>query len=191
MDVINKQFLTAGSYRWFLKSYTPTREDFIVTDNQNPSRKLFNNDLWKKLGKPTIDHDNPPACLNLSLKDLPGEHWKTIPGFDNRFVISSKGRVKRLTGWTAMGRTVFLKEQILSQIISPNTESTYSLYCLVRHKGKNTRITISKWVYHCFIEQFDIHSKTWVVVNKSQPLWDIDLSKLLLQPIYSVLKQKK
>ncbi|WPO89327.1 NUMOD4 domain-containing protein [Chryseobacterium sp. HR92] len=189
-DIINKEFLTAGGYRWFLKSYTPTEKDFIVTDKQNLPGRLFNTSLWKKLGRPAVDQNNPPACLNSSLKDLPGEQWKTIPGFDNRFIISNQARVKRLAGWTSSGRTVFLKEQILSQIMSSNTESTYSLYCLVHHKGKNTRITIAKWVYYCFIEQFDIHSKIWVVINKSQPLWDIDVSKLSLKSIYSVLKQK-
>ncbi|CAM3171639.1 hypothetical protein DRF59_11260 [Chryseobacterium flavum] len=190
MDVINKEFLTAGGYRWFLKSYTPTKEDFVVTGKPDITAKLLNTSLWKKLGKPAIDQNMPPACLNLSLKDLPGEHWKTIPGFDNRFVISNKGRVKRLAGWTSYGRTVYLREQILSQMLSPNTETTYSLYCLVRHEGKNTCITITKWVYYCFIKQFDIHSKTWVIVNKSQPLWNMDPSKLTLQTIYSVLKSK-
>ncbi|AZB25960.1 hypothetical protein EG339_15880 [Chryseobacterium bernardetii] len=189
-DVINKEFLTAGGFRWFLKSYTPTKEDFIVKDNTDSSDRLFNTSLWKKLGKPIIDKNNPPACFNLSLKDLPGEQWKTIPDFDNRFVISNKGRLKRLAGWISSGRTVYLKEQILSQIMSINTDSTYSLYCLARHKGKDTRITIIKWVYYCFIEEFDINSKTLVVVNQSQPLWNLDLSKLVLQPIYSVLKQK-
>ncbi|SMO43716.1 NUMOD4 motif-containing protein [Chryseobacterium rhizoplanae] len=190
-NVINKEFLTAGGYRWFLKSYTPTEEDFIVTDNPNLSDRMLNTSLWKKLGKPAVDQNNLPACLNLSLKDLPGEKWKTIPGFDNRFVISNKGRVKRLAGWTSSGRTIYLKELILSQIMSSNTESTYSLYCLVLHKEKNTRITIAKWVYFCFIKQYDIHSKIWVVINKSKPLWDVDVSKLSLKTIYYVLKAKK
>ncbi|WP_276835243.1 NUMOD4 domain-containing protein [Chryseobacterium cucumeris] len=190
MDVINKQFLTAGGYRWFLKSYTPAKKVFIITENKSISNRVLNTALWEKLGRPSIDQNNPPACLNLSIKDLPGEHWKIIPGFDNRFAISSKGRVKRLAGWTSNGRTLFLKEQILSQIMSQNTESTYSLYCLVRNKGKNTRISISKWVYYCFIHQFDIHSKIWVVVNKSKPLWDMDVTKLSLHTIYTLLRQK-
>lgn len=190
MDVINKEFLTAGGYRWFLKSYNPTKEDFIVTGAPDSPDRVLNIALWEKLGRPDIDQDNPPPCLNLSLQDLPGEYWKTIPGFDNRFVISNKGRIKRLAGWVSSGRTIFLKEQILSQMVAPNSESTYSLYCLIRHKRKNTCITVSKWLYYCFVEQFDIHSKTWVVINKSQPLWNIDISRLSLHPIYSVLRQK-
>ncbi|CAA7196330.1 NUMOD4 domain-containing protein [Chryseobacterium potabilaquae] len=55
--------------------------------------------------------------MNLSLEDLPGESWIPIPiqSFENRFMISNKGRVKRLKGWTSKGRKIFLKEQILSQ----------------------------------------------------------------------------
>lgn len=147
LGVINKEFLTAGGFRLFLKSYIPTKDDFIIisnTNSTNSTNKLLNSSLWEKLCKPNIDQNNPPACMNLSLKDLPGELWETIPGFNKRFLISNKGRVKRLAGWTTNGRTIFLKEQILSQLISFNTKTTYSLYCLVRHNGKNTRITISK-----------------------------------------------
>lgn len=147
LGVINKEFLTAGGFRLFLKSYIPTKDDFIIisnTNSTNSTNKLLNSSLWEKLCNPNIDQNNPPACMNLSLKDLPGELWETIPGFNKRFLISNKGWVKRLAGWTTNGRTIFLKEQILSQLISFNTKTTYSLYCLVRHNGKNTRITISK-----------------------------------------------
>ncbi|WP_139222044.1 NUMOD4 domain-containing protein [Chryseobacterium oleae] len=36
----------------------------------------------------------------MSLDDLSGEHWELIPVLENRYVISNKGSVKRLTQWT-------------------------------------------------------------------------------------------
>src|SRR5690606_20915180 len=57
------------------------------------SKKVFNDSLWEKLGKPQINKKNPPAIFDLSLRDLPGEHWKPLPGLGGKYVISNKGRV--------------------------------------------------------------------------------------------------
>lgn len=191
MDAVNKEFLTAGKFRWFLQSYEPTEKDFILPTKSEISEKRLNISLWEKLGKPAIDKDNPPPFLNLSLENLPDEHWKPIPGFDNRFVVSNKGRVKRLSGWTSEGRKIFLKEQILSQIMSINSGRSYSLYCVLRHKRKNTCLTITKLLYYCFVEKFDLNDKSIVVGNNNNPRWNIELSNLSLSPIYDVLKGKQ
>ncbi|WP_089756255.1 NUMOD4 domain-containing protein [Chryseobacterium soldanellicola] len=190
MDVIHKEFLTAGGFRWFLQSCKPKKEDFIIADKVDTSGKLLNLSLWKKLGKPAIDKKNPPPCMNLSVKDLPGEHWKPIPGFGNRFAISDKGRIKRLSGWISSGRKIFLREQILSQIMEINGNTKYSLYCILRHTRESKRATITKLLYYCFVEEFDLNDNTMVVVNQNDPLWDIDISKLKLRSIYRVLKGK-
>ncbi|WP_317168606.1 NUMOD4 domain-containing protein [Chryseobacterium sp. C-204] len=119
------------------------------------------------------------------------EQWKPIPGFDNRLVVSNKGRVKRLSGWTSEGRKIFLKEQILSQIMSINSSRSYSLYCVLRHKRKNTCLTITKLLYNCFVEKFDLNDNTIIVANNNNPLWNIEVSNLSLRPIYDVLKGKQ
>jgi hypothetical protein len=173
----------------FEKLY-PEKEDFIVIPKSEVSDIRLNKSLWEKLGKPPIDKNNPPACINLSLKDLSGEQWKPIPNFEDRYVISDKGRVKRLRGWTSGGRKVFLKEQILSQIMNINSNKTYSLYAVLNYNGERTCITITRLLYYCFIEEFDIFGKTEVVLNRNKPLWDIDVSKLSLHSIYTVLKGK-
>ncbi|WP_435522976.1 NUMOD4 domain-containing protein [Chryseobacterium indoltheticum] len=63
--------------------------------------------------------------------DLSGEYWVPVPiaGFESRFVLSNKGRVKRLSGWISRGRIMFLQEKILSQKLIINSEKTYSLSC--------------------------------------------------------------
>ncbi|WP_330747616.1 NUMOD4 domain-containing protein [Chryseobacterium sp. CP-77] len=190
LAAIREKRLTAGGFRWFFKTNVPKEKDFIFSSEKEDSAQLLNKSLWKKLGCPPIDENNPPACMNLSLKDLPGEKWKSISGFEGNFIISNKGRIKRLAGWTVIGKKLFLKEQILSIILSGNINMTYSLYCVLRYKGKKTHITITRLLYHLFVKEFDIHDRSLVVMNKNEPFWNIDLSKLSLQPVYSLFIKK-
>ncbi|WP_285439752.1 hypothetical protein [Chryseobacterium sp. ISL-6] len=41
-----------------------------------------------RLDKPLIDENNPPACMNLSLNDLPDENWKSVPDFEETYLVS-------------------------------------------------------------------------------------------------------
>lgn len=47
---------------------------------------------------------------------------------------------------------------------------------------------MSKLLYCCFVEKFDLSDRNLMVVNKSNPQWDIDISKLSLHPANDVLK---
>ncbi len=118
--------------------------------------------------------------MNLSLEDLPGENWKAIPGFGKRFVISNKGRVKRLSGWITEGRKVFLREQILSQYVDFTDGKPYALRCILRHQRKNGYISVSKLLVYCFIKEFDMADRKFIVVNTNEPFWKFDLSNMYL-----------
>lgn len=192
MDVINKNILTSGTFRWFLRDNPPEKEDFYMVKTSDISNGLLNKYLWEKLGKPKIDKKNPPPCFNLSVKDIHEEYWVPVPisGFESRFVISNKGRVKRLSGWISKGRTMFLQEKIVSQRLIFNSEKTYSLSCTLSNEGKYVRVVVSKLLYCCFVEKFDLSDRNLMVVNESDPLWDIDISKLSLHPANYVLKEK-
>ncbi|WP_435522968.1 hypothetical protein [Chryseobacterium indoltheticum] len=52
------------------------------------------------------------------------------------------------------------------------------------------RVVISKLLYCCFVEKFDLSDRNLMVVNESDSLWDIDISKLSLHPANYVLKEK-
>ncbi|WP_300685881.1 NUMOD4 domain-containing protein [Chryseobacterium sp.] len=192
MDVINKNILTSGTFRWFLRNNPPKKEDFYMVKMSDTLNGSLNKYLWEKLGKPIIDKGNPPSCFNLSVKDLPGEYWAPVPisGFESRFVLSNKGRIKRLSGWISKGRIMFLQEKILSQKLIINNEKTYSLSCTLSNEGKYVRVVMSKLLYCCFVEKFDLSDRNLMVVNESDPLWDIDISKLSLHPANYVLKEK-
>lgn len=189
MPVIKRKRLTAGRFRWFPKEYSPTKEDFIVT-TKNKFEKVLNTSLWKKLGQPKIDKSNPPACMNLSLKDLPGEEWKPIPGLEDYFDISNKGRVKRLNSWTQNKNKTFLTEHIISLFLDIHSNESYYLYTDLSCNGKRIQIRITRLLYFCFVKQFDMNDRALVIVNENEPLWDLDISKLKLKTRNSLLKRK-
>lgn len=106
--VVQGRVFTAAGFRWFWHDYIPTKRDFLANKIKYSNRP-FNTSLWEKLGKSPIDKSNPPACIDLSIKDLPHECWKSIPSFENHYVISNRGRVKRLGSLTC-DNNIFLEK---------------------------------------------------------------------------------
>lgn len=189
LSVINRKGTTAGTFRWFAKDYTPSKEDFIPDTKIKPE-KILNTTIWKRLGQPTIDKNNPPACMNLSLKNLSGEKWKFIPGLENQYAMSNKGRIKRLSRWTVNKNKTFWKEKIVALFLDLRPDNaTYYFYTNVNYNGKRVQIRINRLLYYCFIEQFDLRDKSLVVVNRNDPAWKLDLSKLELYSSASFLKK--
>ncbi|WP_162143028.1 NUMOD4 domain-containing protein [Chryseobacterium gregarium] len=179
LAIINKKRSTAGTFLWFAKGYTPTKEDFIP-DVKSKSEKIFNTSLWKKIGEPAVDQNNPPACLNLSLENLPGERWKPVPDLKGYFAISNKGRIKRLNTWTENKNKPFWREYIISLFLESYSDTNYYLYANLSHKGRRIKIRLNKYLYYCFIKIFDFNDRSIVIVNKNRPLWNIDISNLEL-----------
>jgi hypothetical protein len=118
--------------------------------------------------------------MNLLPKDLPGEKWKPVPDLEEYFMISNKGRIKRLNTWTENKNKTFWKEHILSLFLATYSETNYYLYSNLNHKGRRIQIRLNKYLYYCFIKKFDLHDRSLVVVNKNKPSWNIDISKLEL-----------
>lgn len=192
----NKSF-TAGGFRWFYKEYQPEKQDFIFSSKNRKrttrTNEVLNINLWMRLGKPLIDENNPPAYMNLSLNDLPGENWKPVPDFEETYLVSNKRKVKRLSGWVAGKSKTYLGEQIMRlKCDSKSNNKDIIRFSVSLRKGQEKRFQIAhnRLLYCCFIK-FDVNDKTIVVNNQSQPMWDIDLSKLSLCSLSSVLKGKK
>ncbi|BFO65414.1 NUMOD4 domain-containing protein [Chryseobacterium sp. KCF3-3] len=189
LSVINKKRTTAGTFRWFVKGYTPIKEDFIPETKSKPEKAL-NTSLWKRLGQPPIDESNPPACMNLSLQDLPGEKWKPIPDLEGYFAISNKGRIKRLNSWTENRNKTFWKEHIISLFVLKPDNKPYYFYTKLSCKGRNYHIAITRLLYYCFVEEFDLTDKDLRIVNESDSQLNIDISKLTLQSVNDILKER-
>lgn len=183
LNVINKERLTAGTFRWFLQSDPPKEEDFIIHEKTDTSGKLLHYTLWKKLGQPAIDKKSPPPCMNLSVNDLPEEQWKIIhiPKFKNKFAVSDKGRIKRLGGWNSASRRLFLKEMIVPQFVEFNSNTNYFLCCELHDNEKKVYVSVFRLLYYHFVKEFDLNDKTLIVINQNEPQWEVKLSKLSLQ----------
>ncbi|WP_027386491.1 NUMOD4 domain-containing protein [Chryseobacterium gregarium] len=193
LNVINKESLTAGTFRWFLQSDPPKEEDFLIHEKSDTSGRLLNYTLWKKLGKPAIDKKNPPPCMNLSINNLLKEQWKTIniPEFKNKFAISNKGRIKRLGGWNSASRRLFLKEMIVSQFAEFNSHTNYFLCCQLHDNEKKVSVSVFRLLYYYFVREFDLNDETLIVINENEPKWDVNLSKLSLKNTYSKFKKER
>ena len=189
LSVLNKKNITTGKFLWFEKGYKPTKEDFIPERKSKPE-KILNTKLWKRLGQPLIDESNPPACMNLSLEDLPGERWKPFPDLEQYFAISNKGRVKRLNTWTQNISQTFWKEHIISLFVQKSDNEKYFLYTKLSCNGKSYNIAVTRILYYCFIEEFDLKDRNLVIVNKNDPQWDLEISKLTLQSVSKILTER-
>lgn len=183
LKVINKENLTAGSFRWFLQSDPPEEKDFLIHEKYNTSGKLLNEILWKRLGKPSINQKKPPPVMNLSIKSLFEERWKPIdlPELTSKFAISDRGRIKRLSGWNLSSRRRFLKEMILPLSLEFDSDSNYFLCCELYDSEKKVSISVFRLLYYYFVKEFDLNDMTLIVINENEPKWSIDLSKLSLQ----------
>ncbi|MCS3533054.1 NUMOD4 domain-containing protein [Chryseobacterium sp. JUb7] len=181
--VINNERITAGGFRWFLKQDIPPKDSFSPNRmiENTFSDPILNTSLWKKLGQPLINKSIPPACMNLSPENLPGEIWKPLPGFINQFSISNKGRIKRLEGWTQSKNKRFLKEHIISLFIDCSSRENYYFYTNLNCNGKRIQIRINRLLYYCFVKKFDLKNKALVIVNKNNPKWDLDVANLELE----------
>ncbi|MDR6923961.1 NUMOD4 domain-containing protein [Chryseobacterium sp. 2987] len=195
ISVLQKTRFSAGGFRWFPKEYVPQEKDFLKKAKSTvlQSNQGLNISLWEKLGKPLIDFNSPPACMNLSLSNLSGEQWKDIPEFVGQYMISNKGRVKRKSGWAFSSISkIFVGEKIMPLKIRNTLESkNIHLSVTLRKNGKEISIAISRLLYYSFVQEFDLSDRRFVVDNQSEVMWDIEIPKLSLKPIYSLRKNKK
>ncbi len=189
LSVAKRKRTTAGGFLWFLKNDIPDKENFVVDSKSSTLKNLFNKPLWERLGRPSIDLNSLPACMNLSIEDLPGEEWKPIPNFEHLYLISNKGRVKRLGSWTSNKRA-FWKEQIMRIMAEVKSPEKCYFYVIPNINGKKSTITIPRIMYYCFVKEFNLNDRTLSVINQNKPLWDMDPSKLLLHSIHLGLKKK-
>ncbi len=96
---------------------------------------------------------------NKSLKNLKGEKWKAIPGFEDLYKISNHGRIKSLEREIQQknGVTKRLKEQIKLAGVSPTSnyfkgDHTYQLAAHFVANGKVYNYSVARLVYQLFVK---------------------------------------
>ena len=116
-----------------------------------------------------------PPYENLLLLDMPDEKWKPFPisPFDQHYVVSNKGRVKRLAHNVLRtdGIITFIPEKIIKQTKRycyncHLKEKSYTLMCKVTSDGKCSGVTTARVIYHAFIEPFDLYDRDWYIRYK-------------------------
>lgn len=74
------------------------------------------------------------GIVSLDLKDLDGEIWKDIPGYEGLYLISNKGRVKSLSHRVKRGFCECLTDEC---ILNPQTNGNYYKVCLLKGSRKS------------------------------------------------------
>ncbi len=115
----------------------------------------------KKIKPPKQDYlgKTEMPFRNRSLKNLPGERWKGIPGFEETHQVSNYGRCKALDREILYenGKVLKRKEQILLAGVCPAPnyivqDYTYQLVLHIRMYNKVFNYTVARLVYHLFVE---------------------------------------
>lgn len=110
---------------------------------------------------------------DLSLTDLPDERWSPIEGFEDRYEISSYGRVKALA-WDRVahhGSLQRIGERIRK--VKMDTKSNkhmkdllYSLLISVKMDGIAKHFSVGRLVYNAFVAPFDLEDTTLFISYK-------------------------
>lgn len=112
----------------------------------------------------------PKYYLNYDLKDITGELWLPIKGFEGLYEISNLGRVKSLPKRVNNSITSFhiTKEKILKQI--PHTKIKYLRVNLYKENCKSKGI----YLHQCVAEHFILNPESKKEVNHIDGTRDIN-----------------
>jgi hypothetical protein len=102
----------------------------------------------------------------LSIDSLKNEKWKDIPGLEDYFMVSNFGRVKRLeyemeykNGAIYIKPEKIIKATIIRQKNKFKNDETRFLVNRVVLGGIRYNLTLSRIVYYCFKEKFNLDDK--------------------------------
>ena len=118
---------------------------------------------------------------------MKGEVGKDVPGLDGYFLISNFGRIKRQqydlqhpNGFVYMLPEKIIKPRIGKAGNKFNNDFTYYVVGKVVADGKTFAFSVSRMVYYCFIEPFDLKDKSIVILFKDTDNLNIHPSNLIL-----------
>jgi len=116
----------------------------------------------------------------MSLADMPGEIWKPLPGMEDYYLISNKGRIKALsrlmekdchTYTASYIINEYIRKQVLFKTYNKYTRKyTYGLRITITVDKKKIEFKISRAVYEAFINKTDLTNKTVVAHKDNDPL---------------------
>ncbi|MFP8894370.1 NUMOD4 domain-containing protein [Chryseobacterium sp. EZn1] len=86
-----------------------------------------------------------------------GENWKPVPDFEKTYLVSNKGRIKRLSGWVNEKSKTYFGEQImrLNCEVKPNNKNIVHFSFSLRKKEKRFQVALNRLLHYCFVKPFD------------------------------------
>lgn len=173
----------------------PLKTESINSNRQNGE---INTELMKRLKLKESDMGSPPAFLNLSLKNMKGERWKDVPGYEGLYKVSNLGRVKTMSRISSKGtRKAWIPEYIKyltvvefkkdknDKLIPGTTVATLS-----NIDGKKKTISVARMVYYCFVATFEITNRMMRIYYRDGNTLNLCSTNLLLKyGIWSINKR--
>ncbi len=111
--------------------------------------------------------------MNFSLDDMKGEKWKSIPGFDDYFMVSNYGRIWAVPRpiYAIDGKFYYTKERMRKQSLgmyynSYTKDHTEQLGIHIRYEGKSYRFLVNRLVYSLFVKSINFEEDGLLVVHK-------------------------
>jgi hypothetical protein len=112
--------------------------------------------------------------MNLSLKDIKGEKWKPIPGYDDFLLVSNYGRVKSLarpvqlsTGQFYYTKTIIRKQYLQTRYNPFSNDFREQLAVKTRYGDLEERFLINRLVYALFIKKIDYRGERFIIGHKN------------------------
>lgn len=123
---------------------------------------------------------------NTELKNLKGERWKDIPGFEMYFMVSTYGRIKRLEYELEYsdGRRYIKPAKIIKPVLVkiPNgfmKDHVYFLRTRITLYKQNYNFSLARLVYHCFKSPIELYDESIVILTKDRNGQNIKASNLV------------
>ncbi len=133
---------------------------------------------------------------NTELKNLQGELWIDIPGFEMYFMVSNYGRIKRLEYEMVYsdGRVYTKPEKIIKPVLMMlynrfmNDNIYFLRVTITLHKQKNN-FSLARLVYNSFEKPINLHDESVVILTKDGDGRNIKHSNLQIASLSE--KQKR
>jgi len=173
---VDGRIYQSGGFRWI----SPAKEKPTQT-LQRDNGDIFNDYLWRALGKPRTSKKNPIHALNLSPVDIKGEQWKVIRGSDGRYLISNYGRVKRSSGFRNGDRPIWTKEY--TKRLIPDGSGVRQVSCLLVQlscNGKKYQQSVGRLVYHHFVKEIELENKKVKIRYRNGKCYDLHWKNLYI-----------
>jgi hypothetical protein len=133
--------------------------------------------------------------LNIGMKDLRGEVWKEMPGFEDEYLVSSFGRIKSQDRWVDMGTyDCFRPGRIRRLHVQKHPgkhgkKGEISVQICLHKGGKRYLYSVARLVYCVFVRRFKLNDHTLIISARDKNILNLHYSNLELRSLSEVAKE--